>query len=142
MIIGISIALLSNDVIREISVVGCEEIGSGAYGRVYRIDPETIAKLYAPSVDLAVVERERAISQKAFLMGVPTAISYDVVKCGDSYGVVYELLDAKTLAQVITEAPDRIPEITDRCAGMLKELHQIVPDSDSGLQSRKDELLG
>ena len=127
--------------LREISVEGCEEIGSGAYGRVYRLDAETIAKLYVPSVDPAMVEREREISQKAFLMGIPTAISYDMVKCGDSYGVVYELLDAKTLAQVISDAPERIPEIAGRCAGLLKDLHRIVPDADSGLQSRKDELL-
>ena len=127
--------------LREISVEGCEEIGSGAYGRVYRIDSETIAKLYSPSIDPAVVEREREISQKAFLMGIPTAISFDMVKCGDCHGVVYELLNAKTLAQVISEAPERIPEIAARCAGLLKELHRIVPDADSGLQSRKDELL-
>lgn len=127
--------------LREISVEGCEEIGSGAYGRVYRLDAETIAKLYSPFIGLAVVERERDISQKAFLMGIPTAISYDVVRCGDCYGVVYELLDAKTLAQVISEAPDRVPEIAGRCATLLKDLHRIVPGADSGLGSRKDELL-
>lgn len=68
--------------LREINVEGCEEIGSGAYGRVYRLDSETIAKLYSPSINPAVVERERTISQKAFLMGIPTAISFDMVKCG------------------------------------------------------------
>ena len=127
--------------LREISVEGCEEIGSGAYGTVYRLDSETIAKLYSPSIDPAMVEREREISQRAFLMGIPTAISYDVVKCGDCHGVVYELLDAKTLAQVISEALERIPEIAGRCAELLKELHRIVPSADSGLQSRKDGLL-
>ena len=127
--------------LREISVEGCEEIGSGAYGRVYRLDPETIAKLYSPAIAPEVVEREREISQKAFLMGIPTAISFDMVKCGDCYGVVYELLNAKTLAQVISGAPERIPEIAGRCAELLKELHRIVPGADSGLQSRKDELL-
>ena len=126
---------------REISVEGCEEIGSGAYGKVYRFDSETIAKLYSPAIEYTVVERERENSQRAFLMGIPTAISYDVVKCGDCYGVLYELLDAKTLAQVISEAPDRIPEIASRCAKLLKELHRIVPGADSGLQSRKDEML-
>ena len=75
--------------LREISVEGCELIGSGGYGKVYRIDPETIVKIYSPGISLAFVEQERATSQRAFLMGVPTAISYDVVKCGESYGVVY-----------------------------------------------------
>ena len=127
--------------LREISVEGCEMIGSGGYGKVYRIDVETIAKIYSPSIGLAFVEQERATSQKAFLMGVPTAISYDVVKCSGSYGVVYELLTAKTTAQVISEDPSRIPEISGRSAMLLKELHQIVPGESSGLPNRKEKLL-
>jgi uncharacterized protein (TIGR02172 family) len=127
--------------LRQISVEGCELIGSGGYGKVYRIDEETIAKIYSPSISLAFVEQERATSQKAFLMGVPTAISYDVVKCGDSYGVVYELLNAKTTAQIIAADPSRIPEISARSAMLLKELHQIVPGKDSGLPDRKEKLI-
>jgi uncharacterized protein (TIGR02172 family) len=127
--------------LRQISVEGCELIGSGGYGKVYRIDAETIAKIYSPSISLAFVEQERATSQKAFLMGVPTAISYDVVKCGESYGVVYELLNAKTTAQIIAADPSRIPEISARSAMLLKELHQIVPGKDSGLPDRKDKLI-
>ena len=126
---------------RDISVEGCEMIGSGAFGSVYRIDPETIVKLYAPFVSLEFVERERDISKKAFLIGVPTAIAYDVVKCGDCYGVVYELLNAKTVAQVIAEDPGKIPEVTENCAALLKELHQIVPGRDFGMQNRKEEFL-
>ena len=76
--------------LREVSVEGCELIGAGGYGKVYRIDPETIVKIYNPGISLEFVEQERRTSQKAFLMGVPTAISYDVVKCGDCCGVVYE----------------------------------------------------
>jgi len=127
--------------LREISVEGCELIGSGGYGRVYRIDPETIAKIYSPSIPLSFVEQERATSQKAFLMGVPTAISYDVVKCGDSYGVVYELLNARTTAQIIDADPSRVPEIAARSAMLLKELHGIVPGPSSGLPDRKEKLL-
>ena len=126
---------------REISVDGCGLIGSGGYGHVYRLDPETIAKIYNPGLTLEFVERERNISQKAFLMGVPTAISYDVVKCGDSYGVVYEMLNAETVAQIISKNPERIPEICGQCAELLKTLHQIVPGNDSGLPDRKRDIL-
>ena len=127
--------------LREISVDGCELIGSGGYGKVYRIDKETIAKIYSPGVSLSFVEQERNTSQKAFLMGVPTAISYDVVKCGDCYGVVYELLNAKTTAQIIDENPAKIQEVFGKSAALLKLLHQIVPGDDSGLPDRKDKLL-
>ena len=125
--------------LREISVDGCEFIGSGGYGKVYRLDAETIAKIYNPGLTLEFVERERNISQKAFLMGVPTAISYDAVKCGDSFGVVYEMLDAETVAQIISRDPARIPELCRKSAELLKRLHQIVPGKDSGLPSRKQQ---
>ena len=117
--------------LREISVEGCELIGSGAYGKVYRIDKETIAKIYSPNISLEFVEQERAVSRKVFLMRVPTAIAYDVVKCGDCYGVVYELLDARTVAQLIDQDPDRIPGIGKSCAELLRRLssedvHEII----------------
>lgn len=127
--------------LREISVEGCELIGQGGYGRVYRLDNETIAKIYNQGIGLELVEQERNTSQRAFLMGVPTAISYDVVKCGDCYGVVYEMLNAKTTAQIIDADPSQIPQIAGRSAMLLKQLHQIVPDKDSGLPDRKEKLL-
>ncbi|MBO6229590.1 MAG: anti-sigma factor antagonist [Ruminiclostridium sp.] len=127
--------------LREISVDGCEFIGAGAYGKVYRIDPETIAKIYRLEVSLAFVERERNVSQKAFLLGVPTAISYDVVKCDDSYGVVYELVDAQTVGNAIKNDRERVSELAGRCAGLLKKLHSIEVPADSELPSRKQNLF-
>ena len=127
--------------LREISVDGCEFIGAGAYGKVYRVDPETIAKIYRPEVSLAFVERERNVSQKAFLLGVPTAISYDVVKCGGCYGVVYELVNAQTVGNVIKNDRECVTELAGRCAGLLKKLHGIEVPYDSELPSRKQNLF-
>ena len=87
------------------------------------------------------MEQEREVSRKAFLMRVPTAIAYDVVKCDDCYGVVYELLDARTMAQFIDRDPGCIPEIGRKSAELLRRLHRIVPDADSGLPNRKEKLL-
>ena len=126
---------------REISVEGCELIGSGGYGKVYRIDEETIVKLYNPSFSLAFVQQERDTSQKAFLMGIPTAISYDVVRCGDCYGVVYELLNAKAIAQLISEDPSCIPQIAGKSAMMLKKMHRVVPGLYAGLPDRKEKMI-
>ncbi|MBQ9515799.1 MAG: phosphotransferase [Ruminococcus sp.] len=127
--------------LREISIEGCELIGSGGYGKVYRLDDETIAKIYNPGISLSFVEQERNTSQKAFLMGVPTAISFDVVTCGDRYGVVYEMLDAKTMAQIIDADPSMIQPISAKSAMLLKELHQIAPDADTALPDRKEKML-
>ena len=125
---------------REVSVEGCELIGSGGFGKVYRIDPETIVKIYNPTITLEMVQQERDTAQKAFLAGVPTAISYDVVRCGDCYGVVYELLNAKTVAQIMDEDPGRVPEMGRKSAQLLRELHQIEI-APGVLPDRKAEFL-
>jgi uncharacterized protein (TIGR02172 family) len=127
--------------LREISVEGCELIGQGGFGKVYRLDEETIAKIYNPEISLAFVEQERDTSQKVFLMGVPTAISFDVVKCGECYGVVYEMLDAKTTAQIIEADPTTIPQVSGGSAKLLKELHDIEPGPDAGLPNRRQQFL-
>ena len=84
---------------REFSVEGCEIIGQGANGKVYRIDPETIIKVYNNPDSLPDIKRERELARKAFVLGIPTAIPYDVVKVGDGYGSVFELLNAKSFAK-------------------------------------------
>jgi uncharacterized protein (TIGR02172 family) len=113
--------------LREISIEGCEVIGAGGYGTVYRIDPETIVKVYRHA-GLAFIEKERSLSQKAFLLGVPTAISFDTVKVGDKYGVVYEMLDANTVAQLIEANPAALPQLGQLSAVELKKLHGIKAD--------------
>ena len=59
---------------RVISVEGCELLGQGANGRVYRIDPDTIVKIYLNPDSLPEIQRERELARLAFVAGVPTAI--------------------------------------------------------------------
>ena len=126
--------------LREVSVEGCDLIGSGGFGRVYRTDPETIVKVYNAGLSLDMVQNERDTAQKAFLAGVPTAISYDVVRCGESYGVVYELLNAKTVAQILDSDRSRVGEMGAKSARLLKQLHDIQMDAGT-LPDRKAEFL-
>lgn len=59
---------------RRLSVEGCEVIGRGANGEVYRLDPDTIIKVYLNPDSLPDIHRERELARKAFVMGIPTAI--------------------------------------------------------------------
>ena len=65
---------------RSISIEGCEAIGRGANGIVYRIDKDTVVKVYQSADCLPDVQRERELARKAFVLGIPTAIPYDVVR--------------------------------------------------------------
>ena len=88
---------------REISIEGLELLSAGVCGECYRLDHETVVKVYNEGVGPEIAEREKQYSKAAFVMGVPTAISYDVVSCGTRSGVVYELLDAELFSAVIRE---------------------------------------
>lgn len=114
--------------LREISIDGCEVIGEGANGKVYRIDEETIIKVFNEGVPMEVVKQERDYAQSAFIGGVPTAISYDVVKCGNCYGAVYEMLRAETVGAVIKKHPERAAELGRRMGRLLKQLHSVEAD--------------
>lgn len=114
---------------REVSVEGCEVIGAGGYGTVYRLDEETIVKVYRSFVSEAFIDGEREASKTAFVLGIPTAIPYDIVKVGDQYGVVYEMVDAKTVAQLIDRDHSRLPELGALSARALRDFHQITPSA-------------
>ena len=93
--------------LREFSVDGCEVVGRGAIGTVYRIDEDTIIKVYELPDSIPMIENEQKRAKQAFLKGIPTAISYDVVKVGDKYGSVFELLRASTYNDLIRDATRR-----------------------------------
>ncbi len=125
--------------IRTISIDGCEVLGEGFYGTVYRINPETIVKVYKRLDSPDMVMREKELSKKAFILGIPTAIPYDIVKVGNLYGSVFEFLNCKTLNQLINEGED-IEELGKECAIILKKMHETVVDTDD-LKNRKEKIL-
>jgi anti-anti-sigma factor len=60
---------------RVFSVKGCEEIGQGANGVVYRYDEDTIVKSFRNPDSLPEIQWERELARTAFVLGIPTAIS-------------------------------------------------------------------
>ena len=108
---------------RRLSVDGCEVIGTGANGKVYRLDADTIVKVYLNPDSLADIHRERELARRAFVLGVPTAIPYDVVQVGEGYGSVFELLNAKSFAKMIQSDPDSVDRCIEMSVELLKKIH-------------------
>lgn len=108
---------------RRLSVEGCEVIGQGANGKVYRLDPDTIIKVYLNPDSLPDIHRERELARKAFVMGIPTAIPYDVVKVGEGYGSVFELLSAKSFAKLLIADPANLDMCVKLSVELLKKIH-------------------
>ena len=116
---------------RKINLDGCEIIGKGACGECYRIDDETIIKLYYDSADLAFIEHEKILAKKAFVLGIPTAISYDIVEANGRKGVVYELIKSKTLAELIRADYKNLDEYIKMYVDICKKICSIhVNDPD------------
>ena len=111
---------------RKISIEGCEVIGEGANGKVYRIDPDTIVKVYKNHDALEEIHNERELARKAFVMGVPTAIPYDVVQVGDLYGSVFELLNAKSFAKLLIADPSQADALAKDSVEILKTIHSTM----------------
>ncbi len=114
---------------RHLSVDGCEMIGKGANGAVYRYDEETIVKVYFNSDALPEIQRERELARKALVLGINTAIPYDVVRVGESYGTVMELLAATSLSKLIKKDPEHLELPLKYYVDMLKQIHgtQVQP---------------
>jgi len=108
---------------RKLSIEGCEVIGQGANGKVYRLDKDTIVKVYYKADALPEIHRERELARKAFILGIPTAIPYDVAKVGNSYGSVFELLNAKSFSKLIAENPQDIDKYVVMMVDLLKKIH-------------------
>ena len=109
---------------RTISTEGCEVIGQGANGKVYRINQDTIVKVYYDANSLPEIDQERERSRLAFITGIPTAIPYDVVRIQEGgYGSVYELLNAVSYAKLLTTGEKTVDEVADMSIRMLKLIH-------------------
>ena len=126
---------------RVISVEGCEAIGQGANGKVYRIDPDTIVKVYLNPDALPEIHRERELARAAFVLGIPTAIPYDVVRVGEGYGSVFELLNATSFAKLLQTGEKSVDEIAELSIELLKQIHSTVVKPDT-MPSMRNVAVG
>ena len=114
---------------RVVSVEGCEEIGRGANGTIYRIDQDNVVKVYNNADALSEIQHEREVAKLALILGIPTAISYDVVRVGESYGSVFELLNAQSFSKILASEPEKMDWCVQEYVEMLKKIHgTVVPE--------------
>ena len=127
--------------LRKMSVKGCELIGRGGVGEAYRIDEDTIIKVFREGSTMEEVRTEITMAKEAFVMGMPTAISYDVVRVDKQLGLVYELLHARTLCDCLKDDPKRIDEFARMYAGLFRQMHDIRVPKDSSIPSAKERVM-
>ena len=110
---------------KDYSVEGLEVIGKGATGTVYRVDADTIIKVFNDVFALDQIKREMDASKAAFVSGIATAIPYEVVKVGNKYGTIYELIKSKTLSEILQESGDEFDSIAKKYGKFMREMHEV-----------------
>ena len=120
--------------LRNIDISHAEVIGDGFFSTVYRLDKDTIVKVFNRTSDPNQIQRELFLAKEAFVLGVPTAISFDIVKAGDKLGVCFEMLDCQSLKNVILSDKAKYDEYIKKYADLLKKinttecLNESIPD--------------
>lgn len=127
-ITGFSRLIPSQRKVRSISIEGLEFLSAGVCGECYRLDPETIVKLYNEGIGSDIAEKEKEFAKAAFVLGIPTAISYDVVTCGNRTGVVYEMLDATLFSAIIRNDLQHIDRHAQLLAQVARTVHETRAD--------------
>lgn len=126
--------------LRSIDITDCECLGSGGSGTVYRLNGDTIVKVFREEVPLADIEAERAFAKAAFIAGIPTAIPFDLIKVGKAYGNVYELMNSDTLSHALLAHPEKRAELMDKYVALVKQLAQTPVDT-SNFKSYKSIMM-
>ena len=122
------------------SVEGCEFIAKGANGAVYRYNDETIIKTYFAKDALPEIKQERENARRAFVLGINTAIPYGIVRVGDCYGTITELLNATSVTKLIRKNPDDMTVAAKYYIDMLKTIHGVTVE-DGQVPDMKETAL-
>ena len=125
---------------KRMSVEGCEFLAKGANGAVYRYDDETIIKTYYSKDALPEILQERESARKAFVLGINTAIPYGIVRVGEGYGTVTELLNAVNVTKLVCDDPVNIEKPVEYYVNLLKSIHAVEAEEGDFPDMRKTAL--
>ena len=117
--------------LREADLSGLELIGEGGNSSVYRLDPDRVIKVFHPDCPLDMVEYESRQSREAYLAGVPCAASYGMVRVGERYGIIYEMLGKKDMLTLMAEDREHLRDYMERFAEQVRRMHtrEVRPGS-------------
>ncbi len=110
-------------ILRKVDVSQATVIGSGFFSTVYQLDKDTIVKVFNRTSDPDQIQRELRLSKEAFVLGIPTAISFDIVQVGDKLGVCFELLDATSAKETFLKDEQHFHEFMVKYAALLKKIN-------------------
>lgn len=119
---------------KEMSIENLDLIAQGGMGKIYRINDEQILKVFN-DITLEELYKQKASAVEVFKAMIPTAISFEMVKVGDKYGIIYEFLDAVFVGKALADHPERVQKIGIKMGRLLREQH------DASMEGRTLEYM-
>ena len=80
------------------------------------------------------------MARKAFILGIPTAISFGIVSVGDKYGAMYELVDAETLSACVARDPGQVKTYAKLMAELAHTIHSTEVTPEDGFHSAMERI--
>lgn len=112
--------------LRKIDLSKCTRLAHGANGEVYKINDEEIVKLSLFKHREEELIEEMNNVREAFILGVPTMMSFDTVEVNDGRrGIVMEALRPTTLAQHLQEHPDDLDNCIEPYIDLFRKTNVI-----------------
>ena len=140
-ITGVSAILNIHQETFSIKTEGCKVLGKGFHSQVFRLDDETIAKVYNEVDELDTAIQERIIAKQAFIKGVPTEISFAMCEADGKPGLIYELVDAKTLLSVFVEDDTSMEKYIKEYVKLVKTIHTFDNVGMTGIYDKKNNFI-
>ena len=137
---GFTSIMSISKMLRTVEVSPDQIIGEGYFSTVYRIDKDTIIKVFNRAESIDVVEKEMGLAKEAFILGIPTAITFDIVRVGDKFGVQFEMLDSVSLRDQFRDRPEQFDHLCDEYAKLLKTIN-TTETSNPALPSAREFFL-
>ena len=114
----------TQDGLRSVSLENAELIGSGFFSRVYRLNDEQIIKVFIRDTDLAQINLEREKAKYAFMTGAPAAITFDIVRAGEHYGLISENIKGSTLGTRLEKDPKHADRYIKKFIETMRRFNQ------------------
>lgn len=111
--------------LNRVYIGGAEIVGEGYNSTVYRLGKDTILKVFNRLDDVEEIEKELRLAKEAFILGIPTAISFDIVKVDDKYGVRFEMFDCDSLKNIYVKHPEKSDELLKKYVDLLHKINSV-----------------
>lgn len=98
---------------------------------IFRLSEETMVKVFPKGTPLEEVEQKVQLTREVFIWGVPTVMSFDIVRAKDSYALIFESItqkdiDAVTLGELMRRLHQHIIEPDEKIPSAIEKERQWV----------------